>query len=226
MYSRLKLLQLKKLYHGSLKFHHAVWDLVMVWSSFLFCIFQKQNPISCSCYYQSATHHTSTAQLHTQDKGKRNRKTDKKGWSACPQRNQRLNEKRAEKHVCIHNQPLSPKLKWPLNTELTPVWIRAAYSSYQLARGESSIHKSYVVFPSIVVFVNTSWKWFVSSLQPWWFGRAPSLAGKISSCLPLNVDGPRQGFNWRFLLKKLPLSTVWQHESMIRPLFISCCHFV
>lgn len=42
----------------------------------------------------------------------------------CLRRNPPLKQKRSEKHVCIHNQPLSHRLKWCLSAEPAPVWDR------------------------------------------------------------------------------------------------------
>lgn len=52
------------------------------------------------------------------------------------------------------------------------------------------------------LFVYTSWKWFVSSRQSRWLSCVPPHAVKMSSCLTLNVDGPRQGFNQSFLAEE------------------------
>lgn len=88
----------------------------------------------------------------------------------------------------------------------------ALYLSNQFAQCESSLYESCVVFQSIPLFVYTSWKWFVSSLQSQRLSCVPSRAGKISSRLTLNVDGPRQGFNQSFLLEE----TATQHSLTTR----------
>lgn len=67
--------------------------------------------------------HTHTLTSEGEAESQRNREI-KKRCSMCLRRNPPLKQKRSEKHVCIHNQPLSHRLKWCLSAEPAPVWDR------------------------------------------------------------------------------------------------------
>ena len=185
-----------------------------------------------SIYHLLRTHtHTHTLTSEGEAESQRNRKI-KKRCSMCLRRNPPLKQKRSEEHVCIHNQPLSDRLKWCLSAEPAPVWDRPVLSKPIYSVWIRPVRILCGFSRRYHLFVYTSWKWFVSNRQSRWLSCVPPHAVKMSSCLTLNADGPRQGFNQSFLAEESatqhPLTT-WIndqaafHQLLTFSLFLFMC---